>query len=188
MESQVQINAEMNPSIKKKIIKRYSNRKLYDMELSGYVTLEDLARMVRCNEDFIVIDNNTKIDITAITLTQIIFETERKQHMHAPISVFKEIIKNYKGNLSQFLIKLGAFTDSDLIDQNKQSAQFFTTEHVPELEKNNLKDEYYKSIISTLIKQEEIIEDLQIENKVLLPEHHLPFGILNEDLNVTLNK
>ena len=61
-----------------KIIKRYQNRKLYDTQQSCYVTLDDIAKMIRVDEDVMVIDNKTKNDITAATLTQIIFEAEKK--------------------------------------------------------------------------------------------------------------
>ena len=48
---------------KTKIIKRYQNRKLYDTQQSCYVTLDDIAKMIRLNEDVVVIDNKSKIDI-----------------------------------------------------------------------------------------------------------------------------
>ena len=63
---------------KVKIIKRYQNRKLYDTQQSCYVTLDDIAKMIRTNEEVMVIDNKSKNDITAATLTQIIFEAEKK--------------------------------------------------------------------------------------------------------------
>ena len=66
------------PTMRTKIIKRYQNRKLYDTQQSCYVTLDDIAKMIRSSEDVMVIDNKTKNDITAATLTQIIFEAEKK--------------------------------------------------------------------------------------------------------------
>lgn len=59
-------------------IKRYDNRKLYDTELSTYVSLRDLARLVRRGETVEVVDNVTGEDITAQTLTQVILEEGRK--------------------------------------------------------------------------------------------------------------
>ena len=61
------------------IIKKYANRRLYHMGTSTYVTLEDLARMVRAGEDFVVNDAKTGDDITRAVLAQIIFEQENKQ-------------------------------------------------------------------------------------------------------------
>jgi polyhydroxyalkanoate synthesis repressor PhaR len=92
-----------------KIIKRYQNRKLYDTQQSCYVTLEDIAKMIRANEEVMVIDNKTKRDITAATLTQIIFEAEKKASEYAPLSTLREIIQHANGSISSFLAKLGAF-------------------------------------------------------------------------------
>lgn len=96
-------------SAKTKIIKRYQNRKLYDTQQSCYVTLDDIAKMIRTNEDVMVIDNKTKNDITAATLTQIIFEAEKKASAYAPLFTLREIIQNANGSISSYLAKLGAF-------------------------------------------------------------------------------
>src|SRR5688572_23824814 len=92
-----------------KIIKRYQNRKLYDTQQSCYVTLEDIAKMIRNNEEVMVIDNKTKRDITAATLTQIIFEAEKKASEYAPLATLREIIQHGNGSISSYLAKLGAF-------------------------------------------------------------------------------
>ena len=92
-----------------KIIKRYQNRKLYDTQQSCYVTLDDIAKMIRATEEVMVIDNKTKNDITAATLTQIIFEAEKKASQYAPLFTLREIIQNGNGSISNYLAKLGAF-------------------------------------------------------------------------------
>jgi len=97
------------PNAKTKIIKRYQNRKLYDTQQSCYVTLDDIAKMIRSSEDVMVIDNKTKNDITAATLTQIIFEAEKKASQYAPLFTLREIIQNGNGSISSYLAKLGAF-------------------------------------------------------------------------------
>jgi polyhydroxyalkanoate synthesis repressor PhaR len=94
---------------KTKIIKRYQNRKLYDTQQSCYVTLDDIAKMIRGNEEVMVIDNKSKNDITAATLTQIIFESEKKASQYAPLFTLREIIQNGNGSISSYLAKLGAF-------------------------------------------------------------------------------
>ena len=99
----------MKPNAKTKIIKRYQNRKLYDTQQSCYVTLDDIAKMIRVDEDVMVIDNKTKNDITAATLTQIIFEAEKKASQYAPLFTLREIIQNGNGSISSYLAKLGAF-------------------------------------------------------------------------------
>ncbi|MCC6146968.1 MAG: polyhydroxyalkanoate synthesis regulator DNA-binding domain-containing protein [Anaerolineaceae bacterium] len=60
------------------VIKRYANRKLYDSGTRRYVTLDDLAEMVRHEEDVQVIDHQTGDDLTAATLLQVVFEEEKR--------------------------------------------------------------------------------------------------------------
>ncbi|HBQ21600.1 MAG: hypothetical protein A2Z91_02495 [Deltaproteobacteria bacterium GWA2_38_16] len=87
------------------IIKRYQNRKLYNTEKSCYVTLDDLAEMIRRGEEIVVLDNRTKKDITSNTLTQIIFETEKKSKSLLPIHILIDIIKGNGGSISTFFQK-----------------------------------------------------------------------------------
>ncbi|MFK8137820.1 MAG: polyhydroxyalkanoate synthesis regulator DNA-binding domain-containing protein [Bdellovibrionales bacterium] len=107
--------ASANKNSKVKIIKRYQNRKLYDTQQSCYVTLDDIAKMIRASEEVMVIDNKTKRDITAATLTQIIFEAEKKAGSYAPLNTLRDIIQNQDGSMSGYLAKLGAFDISEKI-------------------------------------------------------------------------
>ena len=59
------------------VIKRYSNRKLYDTQESRYVTLEELEELIRAGKEISVVDVSTGEDLTAVTLAQIILESER---------------------------------------------------------------------------------------------------------------
>ncbi len=77
-----------------RVIKRYANRKLYDMRASSYVTLDEIAQFIRDGEDLRVIDNKTKEDLTAVTLTQIIFEAEKKKHRVLPLSTLRGVIQS----------------------------------------------------------------------------------------------
>src|SRR5271170_370801 len=76
----------------KRIIKRYSNRKLYDTKDSRYVTLLQIAEMVRAGEEVQIIDNNTKDDLTEITLAQIIYEEQKAHSRNVPLQTLKELI------------------------------------------------------------------------------------------------
>ncbi len=76
-----------------RIIKRYSNRKLYDTQDSHYVTLTKLAELVRAGEDLQVIENGTQRDITAATMAQIIFEEERLAPK-LPVEALRRIIRS----------------------------------------------------------------------------------------------
>lgn len=91
-----------------KIIKRYQNRKLYDTHESSYVTLDEIAKMIKNGEDLRVIDNKTKNDITAATLTQLLYESERKAKTQPPVELLKEIIRHSDGSFSGYIqSKLG---------------------------------------------------------------------------------
>lgn len=92
-----------------KVIKRYQNRKLYDTQQSCYVTLDDIAKMIRLHEEVTIIDNKTKRDITASTLAQIIFEAEKKAAEYAPLFVLRDIIQHANGSMSSYLAKLNVF-------------------------------------------------------------------------------
>lgn len=81
--------APVGPS---RIIKRYSNRKLYDTKDSRYVTLLQIAEMVRSGEEVQIIDNNTKDDLTEITLAQIIYEEQKARSRNVPLQTLKELI------------------------------------------------------------------------------------------------
>lgn len=115
----------MGPNVK--IIKRYQNRKLYDTQQSCYVTLEDIAKMIRTNEEVMVIDNKTKRDITAATLTQIIFEAEKKASEYAPLTTLREIIQHANGSISSFLAKLGAFPASAIRPSSEPRPEYVET-------------------------------------------------------------
>lgn len=86
------MTAEKKPTV----IKKYANRRLYHTGTSSYVTLEDLAEMVRSGEDFVVFDAKTGEDITRSVLTQIIFEEEGKDGQSLlPVSFLRQLIRFY---------------------------------------------------------------------------------------------
>ena len=86
-------------------IKKYANRRLYNTGTSTYVTLEDLATMVKAGEDFVVYDAKTNEDITRSVLTQIIFEQENKEGAQnlLPINFLRQLIRFY-GDSMQMLV------------------------------------------------------------------------------------
>ena len=86
------------------VIKKYANRRLYNTGTSTYVTLENLASMVKGNEEFVVQDAKTGEDITHSVLTQIIFEQENKGGQNLmPIAFLRQLIRFY-GDQMQMLV------------------------------------------------------------------------------------
>jgi polyhydroxyalkanoate synthesis repressor PhaR len=115
-----------------KVIKRYTNRKLYDTVESRYVTLEEIGEMVKAGAEVKIIDNRTKDDLTSVTLAQIIFEEEKKTSK-MPLSMLRDIIR----------------TGGDSVQA------FFSTQVAPRVEKlqaeaGQLKERFFKREDGTL--------------------------------------
>lgn len=85
------------------IVKKYANRRLYNTATSSYVTLDDLARMIKEGGNFVAQDAKTAEDITRSVLTQIIVEQEQKGQNLLPISFLRQLISFY-GDSMQVLI------------------------------------------------------------------------------------
>jgi polyhydroxyalkanoate synthesis repressor PhaR len=77
------------------VVKKYANRRLYDTSASAYVTLDDLADMVKRGTDFVVFDAKTNEDITRQVLTQIIVEEENRGQNLLPIQFLRQLIRSY---------------------------------------------------------------------------------------------
>lgn len=95
----------MRPFLKKEspvIIKRYQNRKLYDTRNSTYVTLDHISHMIKEGDDIQIIDNQTKEDLTAVTLAQIIFEEEKKKKSLLPLGALKRIVQEGGDTIKDF--------------------------------------------------------------------------------------
>ena len=87
-----------------KVIKRYTNRKLYDTVESRYVTLDEIAEMIKAGTEVRIVDNRSKDDLTSVTLAQIIFEEEKKKNQ-MPLAVLREIIRHPGESISEFIQK-----------------------------------------------------------------------------------
>ena len=99
-------------------IKRYSNRKLYDMQAGQYVTLEDIAGFIRSGEDVRVVDHATGRDLTAVTLMQVLFQEEKKIGQLLPEVVITRLIRtkeetmdNLRGRILAAFDPEGQFED-----------------------------------------------------------------------------
>jgi len=134
------------------IIKKYANRRLYNTQTSTYITLEDLAIMVRHNEDFKVVDARTGDDITRNVLTQVIFEEEAKGAAMLPINFMRQLISLYgekvQSIVPQYLdMTMEAFSKNqekllknatDIWGQNPFMEAFKTPEAFAEMQRKNM--------------------------------------------------
>jgi polyhydroxyalkanoate synthesis repressor PhaR len=107
-------------------IKKYANRRLYNTGTSAYVTLEDLADMVKKGEDFVVFDAKSGEEITRSVLTQIIFEQEGKGGQSLlPITFLRQLIRFYGDSIQMLVPSYLEFTIDRLTsDQEKFRDQF----------------------------------------------------------------
>ncbi|MFG1461513.1 polyhydroxyalkanoate synthesis repressor PhaR [Xanthobacter sp. DSM 24535] len=109
-------------------IKKYANRRLYNTGTSTYVTLEDLATMVKEGEDFVVYDAKNGDDITHSVLTQIIFEQENKGQNLLPIAFLRQIIRFYGDSMQMMVPRyLEMSIDSFTKEQGKFRDQYAKT-------------------------------------------------------------
>ncbi|WP_445500933.1 polyhydroxyalkanoate synthesis repressor PhaR [Microvirga sp. G4-2] len=112
------------------VIKKYANRRLYHTGTSAYVTLEDLAGMVRQGEDFVVYDAKSGEDITRSVLTQIIFEQENKEGQNLlPVTVLRQLIRFYGDSMQALVPSYLEFSMNNLSQEQQklreQMAQAF---------------------------------------------------------------
>lgn len=103
------------------VIKKYANRRLYNTRTSAYVTLEDLATMVREGVDFVVYDAKTNDDLTRQILTQIIFEEESRGEALLPVQFLRQLIGFYGGQMQGVL---PSYLEMSLANFGKQQEQF----------------------------------------------------------------
>ncbi len=76
------------------LIKRYPDRKLYDTEAKQYVTLEQIAEMIRAGKDVQVIDHESGEDLTSLTLSQVILDQEKRKSGFLPSSLMTSLIRS----------------------------------------------------------------------------------------------
>jgi polyhydroxyalkanoate synthesis repressor PhaR len=89
-------------------IKRYQNRKLYDTHQSCYVTLEEIAQIIREGNEIHVIDNKTKNDITYMTQIQLLFDQERKSTKPGDVELLKRVVRSEEGTFTGYIKSLEA--------------------------------------------------------------------------------
>ena len=108
------------------VIKKYANRRLYNTATSAYVTLEDLATMVREGVDFVVFDAKTNDDLTRQVLTQIIFEEESRGEALLPVQFLRQLIGFYGGQMQSVLPSYLELSLDNFVRQQEQFRSQFS--------------------------------------------------------------
>lgn len=107
------------------IVKKYANRRLYNTDTSTYVTLEDLAEMVRAERDFVVYDAKTGEDLTHAVLTQIIVEQESRGTNLLPVGFLRQLIRFYGDSMQKLVPSYLEFSLDSLTRQQEQYRRRF---------------------------------------------------------------
>ena len=120
-------------------IKKYANRRLYNTATSSYVTLEDLAAMVREGQDLLVYDAKTSDDLTRSVLTQIIFEQEQKGQNLLPVPFLRQLISFYGDSMQGFVpsyleMSMNSFTQERTRLLDKMTSAFGGKERFEQFE------------------------------------------------------
>jgi len=155
-------------------IKRYPNRKLYDLDHKQYVTLDDIALMIQEGKDVQVIDHESGEDLTSVTLSQIIFEREKKRSGFLPQSVLTSLVRTGGGTLEylrrSFHSSLGALRlIEEEIDSRLES--LVAKGELAQEEAERLRREIYEGASAVA---REVLPDLRIEaalERLNVPTH-----------------
>jgi polyhydroxyalkanoate synthesis repressor PhaR len=150
-------------STEARVIRRYQNRKLYDTKDSRYVTLEDIAVMIKNGIDIVVIDNKTKKDLTSLTLTQIIFEEEKKDQSILPLAALKRIIQSGSESLQDLVGRLIA-PGMTSIQQARQEVEKVVDKlarrgKIPEDERQSITSKFYADTQKSMEEMSRRIEE-----------------------------
>jgi polyhydroxyalkanoate synthesis repressor PhaR len=128
--------ADKEPVADKKepvVIKKYANRRLYNTETSTYVTLDDLAAMVKAGRDFVVYDAKTGDDLTHSVLTQIIVEQESRTGGQTllPIPFLRQLIRFYGDSVERFVPSYLQISLETLAKEQERYRKQFTGAFMP---------------------------------------------------------
>lgn len=106
-----------------RIIKRYQNRKLYDTHQSCYVTLEEIAQIIREGHEIQVIDNKTKNDITYTTQIQLLFDQEKKSTKAGDTELLKRVIRSTEGTFTGYIRGLEGI-EAPVVEEKTATEEF----------------------------------------------------------------
>lgn len=136
----------------RRLVKRYANRKLYDTRESRYVTLQQIAELVRQGEDVRIIDNTSKEDLTTVTLAQIIYEEEKKgdEGRGSSVRTLRSLIQESRERLMESLREgpMGKLLDAPPGDKPGAMPHLKSPKGVLD-ELHRMADEQVKALVGT---------------------------------------
>jgi polyhydroxyalkanoate synthesis repressor PhaR len=176
------------------IVKRYPNRKLYNTSAKQYITLEGVAHLIREGEEVQILDHETGEDLTALTLTQIIFEQEKKEGGFLPRSVLTGLVQSGGQTLSTLRRTLASPLNLRLhvdMEIERRLSSLVASGQLTEEESSMMKEKLLStstSIQDTTIPSEEELEQLLINRGVPTRDDLLELSNRLDDLFAKLDK
>jgi polyhydroxyalkanoate synthesis repressor PhaR len=147
------------------LIKKYSNRRLYDTSTSSYINLSDVCKLVKNNEAFVIVDATSNKDITSAILVQIILDYETKGYELLPVDFLKHIIRFYDASSKDLATHF--LENSELFfSKYKEAAELFNKSLINNLDGSNMlaeinnltqknMDFFFKTMAKTMQPKEE---------------------------------
>jgi polyhydroxyalkanoate synthesis repressor PhaR len=163
-----------------RIIKRYSNRKLYDTEDKRYITLEQIQQLVKDGQDIKVVENQTGEDLTTVTLSQILLEQEKRKEGKLPKSFFMDLVQRSSTTVVDFMRKnVLQYFDSSMLSEESLAEnvdQLVQAGEIPQDEGKQLKEEIktrtqtFKQRLDELVERrvQDVLTKLNIPTKAEL--------------------
>lgn len=110
------------------LIKKYANRRLYHTEISQYITLEDVAEMVRNGEELKVVDARTGQDLTRAILAQIVVEKEANGENLLPVKFLREVIRMYSNHMRPIIPHFLDHSIENLMNNQDEFSKYWATQ------------------------------------------------------------
>lgn len=170
-----------------RIIKRYANRKLYDTSQSSYITLEEIAGLIRQGESIRIVDNRTKEDLTSVTLAQVLVEEEKRHKREEPkgplrgmLGTLAEPVQQWRSSVEDSVARL-LRTGEDRAQETRQQLQAWVDQNTHALEElQGRLDDRVKTMLGAVGPLGQIQRDLAaLRARLERIEAHL--GIESED-------
>jgi polyhydroxyalkanoate synthesis repressor PhaR len=155
------------------VIKRYRNRKLYNTQSKRYITLEEIEQLIIAHEDIKVIENDTGTDITAATLSQIIFELEKNETGVLPIDLLVSLVRSSGKKFED--IRKNIFTSLNFnrhfeIELERRMDQLIVAGDISQVEASEL----IKKLLPLGFKQENFFESIESKVYSFLKDEQIP--------------
>ena len=162
-------------------IKRYNNRKLYNTDLRQYVTLDDIAAILNDGGDIRVVDHRSGVDLTTLTLLQVILEQERQIGGLLPSVLVSRVVKSGDQKFHQLVQALMAARTNNKSFDNELHQRLHVlisngqitpaeADHILELLNNEPEERTAGSVAASFTGQEVTVDDLQEQLRLLQVE------------------